>query len=85
MSAGAVTIGSDDVALLVDPTRCRISGSRDIDGRKRAVAQQKTMRVEAAVNSVPDNVALPIDAKGIRQIGSRISMVVKVPLLSRKL
>lgn len=69
--AAAVNKVSHDVALRVDPIRIRQNGSREIDGGKGALAEQKAMLVAAAVNRSPHDVASRIDINGKRLRGSR--------------
>src|SRR5215813_7722433 len=58
----AGTICAGDHALRVDMEGDGEIGSRRVDGSKRTVAQQKTVKSAAAVNISPHDVALRVDS-----------------------
>ena len=70
MNAAVVSKVAHDLASRINSGCFVGSGSRYVDGRKCTVAQQKTMTA-VAVKIDSDDVALPIDAEGLRPIGSR--------------
>jgi len=72
--AAAVDSAPYDIASRIDPKATkRLCGSRNIDGGKSSIAQQKAMEVTATVDVKPYDVASRVNPFYIRESCARFS------------